>query len=145
MRGKPPFIYGDGKQKRAFSYIDDVTPCLANVAYRDETNDEIINLGSNEVVTINEACKIVLEVMNSNLEPIYMERRPGEVKFAYCTTEKSEKLLNYVSKNKLREGVFKMVKWAKNNGPTEPTYTFSLEIKKRAPKVWLEKLIFELS
>jgi len=141
MRGKPPFIYGDGKQKRAFSYISDTNSPLANVAYRKKTNGQIINLGSNEVVTINEACHIVLEAMESDLTPINMEKRPGEVKFAYCTTKKSEKLLDYSTKHPLREGVIKMVEWAKEHGPKEPTYTVPLEITKKAPKVWKERLM----
>ena len=140
MRQKPPLIYGDGEQRRAFSYIEDVNPALANVI-NDNCDGEIINLGSDEVVTINEACHIVLEVMESNLKPVHVEDRPGEVKNAYCTTEKSEKLLNYKERHTLKEGIRKMVKWANEMGPREPTYTVPLEIKKKAPQVWKEKLI----
>lgn len=141
MRKKPPFIYGDGEQMRAFSYIEDVNPALANAAFWDKTDGEIINLGSNEVVTINEACQIVLEAMGSKLKPVYVEERPGEVKRAYCKSEKSEKLLNYKTRHTLKEGIRKMMKWAKEMGPHEPTYTVPIEIMKRAPRVWKEKLI----
>ena len=141
MREKPPFIYGDGEQKRAFSYIKDVTPALANAIFREKANREIINLGSNEVVTINEACRIVLTAMGSKLEPVHVEERPGEVKLAYCTVEKSEKLLDYTTRHTLSEGVTKMVKWAEKIGPQKPTYTLPLEIEKRVPRVWKEKLV----
>lgn len=141
MKDKPPYIYGDGEQMRAFSYIEDVIPPLANAAFREKTDGEIINLGSNEVVTINKACKIVLEAMDSSLEPVHHKERPGEVKIAYCTTKKSKKLLDYTTKHSLKEGVIKMIKWAKKIGPQNAVYTLPLEIKKRAPDVWTNKLI----
>jgi len=139
LRGKPPIIYGDGEQTRAFSYIEDVTPAIANAAFYEKAVNQIINVGSDEVVTINEACRIVLEAMNSNLKPHYMEERPGEVKHAYCTVDKSIKLLDYKTRHGLKEGVAKMVEWAKQVGPQEPSYRLPLEITKKAPKVWVEK------
>ena len=141
MRRKPPLIYGDGEQTRAFSYIEDVTPALAEAAFQEKADGEIINLGSKEVVTINKACRIVLEAMGSRLEPVHVEQRPGEVKHAYCTTEKCKKLLDYKTRHTLREGVKKMVSWAKKVGPQKPAYTLPLEIKKKVPRVWKERLV----
>lgn len=141
MRGKRPLIYGDGKQTRAFSYIEDVTPPLANAGFFEEANSQIINLGSDEVVTINKACKIVLKTMNSRLKPKHVEERPCEVKHAYCTVKKSKKILGYKTKHKLKDGVKKTVEWARKIGPQKPTYRLPLEITKRAPKAWRERLI----
>lgn len=141
MRDKPPLIYGDGDQTRAFSYIEDIIPALANAAFLMKAEGEIINLGSDEVVTINKACQTVLEAMGSELEPIHVEKRVGEVKHAYCDIGKARKLLDYKIRYMLRDGVRKMAEWAKEIGPKEPNYTLPLEIKKRAPNVWKKKLI----
>jgi len=141
LRDKPPIIYGDGQQTRAFSYISDVTSPLANAGLFKKADGHIINLGSDKVVSINEACQIVLEVMNSNKKPIHVKERPGEVKHAHCTVEKSERLLNYKTKHTLREGVTKMVDWVKEIGPQKPTYKLPLEITKNAPQMWVEKLM----
>jgi UDP-glucose 4-epimerase len=71
MNSKPPIIYGDGEQTRAFSYIEDSTPAMANAGFYEKANGQIINVGSDETVSINEACKIVLDAMNSDFEPVY--------------------------------------------------------------------------
>ena len=84
---------------------------------------------------------MVLDIMHSDFEPIHVSERPGEVKHAYCTCEKSESLLDYRTKTKLRDGIQKMVDWAKEVGPQKPTYRLPLEITKKAPKVWMEQLI----
>jgi UDP-glucose 4-epimerase len=141
MKGKEPYIFGDGKQERAFSYIGDVAPAIANAGLEGKANSQIINVGSREVTSINDACKVVLKAMNSKLKPIYQDERPGEVKYAYCTSEKSEKLLNYKTTTSLKEGINIMINWAKEVGPQEPTYRLPLEITKRAPHVWKEKLV----
>lgn len=141
MNKKPPYIYGDGNQTRAFSYIEDITPALANAGFFKKAENHIINLGSDEIVTINKACRTVLEIMNSDIEPVHTEERPCEVKYAYSTTGKSEKLLDYKTNHRFKEGVEKMVEWARKIGPQKPTYTLPLEITKRAPSVWLEQLV----
>ena len=55
--------------------------------------------------------------------------------------KKSEKLLNYKTGTKLKDGIEKMVNWAEAVGAQQPTYRLPLEITKKAPKVWKEKLI----
>ena len=141
MRGKPPYIYGDGKQTRAFSYIGDMTAPLANAVERDKANGEVINLGGHEPISINDAYKMLTKVAGSDAKPVYLEERPCEVKHAYCTIEKSEKLLGYKDNHTLRRGLGKMVKWAKEIGYQKPSYRIPLEITKNAPVVWREKMI----
>lgn len=140
MRAKPPLIYGDGKQKRAFSYIGDVTPAIANAGFRDAASGQIINVGSDEIVTINEACKLTLELADrSGLKPQYLPGRPGEVKHAYCTVQKSIEILDYRTRHKLCSGLKTMIEWAQQHGQEEPTYTLPLEITKNAPRVWVDR------
>src|SRR6266705_4882803 len=141
MRGKPPIIYGDGKQSRAFSYIEDVTPAIANCGFYEKARGQIINVGSDEVASIEEACSQLLAAMNVRMQPLHEPARPGEVKHAYCTVQKSIELLDYRTKYPLKEGLEKMIKWAKSFGPQEPTYKVPLEITKKAPRVWVEKLM----
>jgi UDP-glucose 4-epimerase len=141
MRGRAPLIYGDGEQKRAFSYIEDVTPAIANAGFYSGAQGQIINIGSEEVVTIDEACKFVVELSGTNLKPQHVPSRPNEVKYAYCTVEKSTKVLDYKTRHPLKEGLKEMIKWARMVGPQEPTYTLPLEITKNAPGVWIERTI----
>ena len=60
LQKKPPIIYGDGEQKRCFSYIDDCLYCLNALAFQDNVVGEVVNIGPDEEpVTINklaEAC-----------------------------------------------------------------------------------------
>lgn len=139
LRGKPPIIYGHGDQTRAFSYIEDVTPAMVAAGHLAEARGQTINIGSDEVVKLRDACSLLLELMESNLAPVHEPPRPNEVKQAYCTVEKSVKVLGYQTKHSLREGLIKMIEWARRTGPQKPSYTLPLEITKGAPRVWVEK------
>jgi len=139
MRGKPPIIYGDGNQTRAFSYVADVTPAIANAGLRSKAKGHTINVGSDQAVALGKACSLLLDLMGSDLKPQYENARPGEVKHAFSTLKKSVDLLGYETKHSLEDGLSKMVEWARLVGPQQPTYTLPLEITKGAPRVWVEK------
>jgi UDP-glucose 4-epimerase len=142
MKNLPPIVYGDGMQKRAFTYIDDCIPYIARAAFTKKAFGEIINVGSEEVVTINYLADLVLKIMGSELKPKKAPARPTEVKFAYCSSNKARELLDYKTSTTLEQGVTKMAEWAKKIGPQEFRYgNFEWEINKNIPKVWKDKLL----
>lgn len=142
LNGKPPIIYGDGTQTRAFSYIDDVTPYLAKAGFLEETKRQIINIGPTEEFTLNTLAETVLRAFESELKPIYFPDRPREVKHAFCTNDKAQKLLGYKTTTTLDDGVKKMVEWAKKQGPKEFKYLDELELTgDKIPETWKNKLM----
>lgn len=139
MRGKAPYVYGDGAQVRAFSYIEDIVGPMAAALQPNATG--IVNLGGAVHTTINEACRTLLEVMGSDLRPVHLEARPCEVKIAYCTTRKSETDFGFRQRHSLAQGLAKMLRWVNQVGTSKPSYRIPLEIIKNAPRVWRERMI----
>lgn len=149
LNNKRFYIYGDGNQKRAFTYVDDFTPYFAQSGFSKECNGEVINIGPKEEHTINELADIVLKVffpdgnVPKHLKPQYLALRPQEVMEAYCTNDKAIKLLGYKTTVSLKEGVKKMIAWAKSVGPQKFKYLENgVELAtKDLPKTWSDKLI----
>ena len=112
MNNTRPTIFGDGEQKRAFSYIDDSLEPFWNASQNDDCIGEIINLGGIKEYTINQACDILLNISNTNLKPKHYEQR-HEVKYAFPTWKKSVDLLGFEHKIDLEEGLTKM--WVQHN------------------------------
>ena len=110
MNNEPMTIFGDGEQKRAFSYIDDCLEGLWKSSHLSECSKEIINLGGTIHYTINEANKILKDVIKDG-ETVYKEQR-HEVRSAVPTWTKSVKLLNYEDKTSLYDGLKVMWEWA---------------------------------
>ena len=135
INGMRPTIFGDGSQKRAFSYVDDSIIPFWNASQRDDCIDEIINLGGIHEYTIQEACDILLEVTGTDLKPSYHEFR-HEAKHAWATWDKSVKLLDFEHKTDLREGLTKMWEWAQNQ-PNRDRFVWSnYELEKGIYSYW---------
>ncbi len=134
MNGEPMTIFGDGEQKRAFSYIDDCLEPLWKAAVDERASKQIINLGSSKFHTINEANKILRRVIG-NGEFIYKEQR-HEVKNAHPTWTKSEKLLDYQDKTDLETGLRIMWEWAKTQPQRERFVWEKYELDKGIYSFW---------
>lgn len=143
LQGKQPIIYGDGCQKRSFSYIDDVVTCIENAILLDSFNGEIFNVGPDEeFITINELASVIAGYLDFPLDPIYVSSRPQEIKYAYCSADKARRLLNYSTKTPLREALRKMTAYYKKIGPRDFSYHYNLEIiNDHTPKTWTDHLI----
>tara|TARA_Y100001937_G_scaffold124937_1_gene190648 strand:+ start:437 stop:1432 length:996 start_codon:yes stop_codon:yes gene_type:complete len=111
LNNMQPTIFGDGEQKRAFSYVDDSLIPFWNASQNDKCIGEIINLGGIKETSINEACATLLDVTGTSLKPLHLEKR-HEVKYAWSTWDKSIELLKFEHKVDLKEGLTKMWNWA---------------------------------
>ncbi len=138
MRKETIYVYGDGKQKRAFSYISNSSPCY--IKCMDNIVDgEIVNIGGKEPITISNVLQLVCKSMGISHEKCPIENLPdrsGEVKMAYTTWDKSQKILGYEEKIGLEEGICRMATWAKEKGPQEWFEEKLILWNEKAPIVW---------
>ncbi len=143
LQGKAPIIYGDGEQKRCFSYIDDCLTCMIPMLDQKNLNKQIINIGPDEeFVTINKVAEICTNTTGINLKPIYKKDRPREVKHALCSSDKARKFLDYKTKTNLDVGVRKTYEYIKNRGARPFDYNIELEITNElTPETWKNKEI----
>lgn len=142
LQGRNPIIYGDGQQRRCFSYVDDCVYCLKAMAFNNLVVGETINIGPDEEpVTINQLFDTIREVLGSSATPVYMPGRPQEVKIALCSSDKARDLLGYQTKTTLREGLAKMAAWMKERGVRQFNYHLPLEIvNAKTPETWAKRL-----
>ncbi len=143
LKGKPPLVYGDGKQVRDFSYVSDCVPIIAKAGTDRRARNEIFNIGpDSDPITLNELAGQVIHVTGFKGRPEHLPARPGEVKFAWCSSSKARRVLGYRPKVPLDAGLRTMWKWAKGRGPQSWTYLPRLEIENElTPRAWRDRLI----
>ena len=143
LQSKPAIIYGDGQQKRCFSYIDDVIYCLEKLALDKDISKQILNIGPDEeTITVLELAKLVANETGYNGEPIFVNERPREVKEASCSADKARKILNYKTKTLLTDSIRLTTEYIKKRGIRDFNYNLPVEIKnKLTPETWTKKLI----
>ncbi|MEO1130859.1 MAG: NAD-dependent epimerase/dehydratase family protein [Planctomycetota bacterium] len=102
-------IWGDGKQTRSFMYIDD---CVQGInLFTDGDVIEPLNLGSNEVVTINGLVDIVEEIAGINLERKYKLDAPKGVNGRNSDNTLINEHFGWEPSIKLRDGMARTYEW----------------------------------
>jgi nucleoside-diphosphate-sugar epimerase len=105
-------IWGDGHQTRSFMYIDD---CVKGIkAIFEGEIHEPINLGSNELVTINQLVDIVEEMSDIKLKRTYRLNAPMGVNGRNSDNTKIKECLGWEPSIRLKDGMTKTYKWIEN-------------------------------
>jgi len=138
LKNEDLIVFGDGQQKRAFTYIDDVAPYIADCINRREVYNNTFNIGADKPYTINQLVDIVVKIMGSKTGVVYVPAR-NEVKNVYSSHLKFRKFFS-VNKNNfvsLEEGIRKMTVWTKDYGSRNSKNFKNIEILVKLPKSWL--------
>ena len=137
LQKKPLTVFGDGEQTRAFSYIGDVAPVIANSINIKGAYNDVFNVGADIPYSINELIKKVKEVMKDDPDIRYLEPR-NEVVHAYSSHKKAEDVFNIKEKTSLDDGIRKMASWVKKHGSKKTKKFGEIEIEEKLPPIWRE-------
>ena len=103
-------IWGDGHQTRSFQYIDDCV--LGTQLIMDSATVTMpINLGSSEMVTINQLVDLAEDIGKVTLKRRYNLKAPKGVNGRNSDNTLIKKLLNWEPSVSLREGLEKTYRW----------------------------------
>lgn len=102
-------IWGDGKQTRSFMYIDDCTKGTQMIA--ESEIHEPLNLGSDELVTINQLVDIAEDIAGIKLKRKYNLSAPKGVNGRNSDNTLIQQKLNWAPSIKLRDGLAKTYAW----------------------------------
>lgn len=104
-------VWGDGKQTRSFLYIDDCIDAVRLLMHSDFK--EPINIGSEEMISINDLAKMVIDISGKN---IAIKNIPGPVgvRGRNSNNDLIRNVLNWEPKYKLYDGMVKTYDWVKS-------------------------------
>jgi UDP-glucose 4-epimerase len=103
--GEPPVIFGDGKQSRDFTYIDNVLDANIGALESPAAPGRVYNVACNDSVTLNELADELRELMGAAARPVHAAPRPGEVRHSLASIDAARADLGYAPKVSLREGL----------------------------------------
>ena len=112
--GKPIKRFGDGSTKRDYTFITDIVKGVV-AAIDKELEFEIINLGNNKPVMLNDFIKVIEKVTGKKAVIEQLPMQPGDVDITYADVSKAEKLLGFKPTTSIEEGMKKFFEWYKKN------------------------------
>jgi UDP-glucose 4-epimerase len=138
LQGRPVVIYGDGSQRRCYSFVSDVVTPLRQMATDPACAGEVINVGpDDEFVSVLDLASLVARLLDVELTCEFLPPRPREVRLANCSAAKARALLGYRPRVSLEGGLRAMIDWIRARGPRPFSHHLGLEILSPAlPKTW---------
>jgi UDP-glucose 4-epimerase len=116
LSGEQPTIFGDGKQSRDFTFIDNVVSAnlLACEAPAHKVCGRAFNIAAGKNFSLNELYSFLQQVTGFSLPPIYAADRAGDVRDSLADTAQAQAELGYKTLVPFEEGLAKTVEWYKN-------------------------------
>lgn len=119
ISGKSPVIYGDGKQSRDFTYIENVIQAnnLAATVQNPEAINTVYNVAYGESTDLNDLTKTLRDLLSrfdpsvGEIEITYEPPRKGDIKYSLASIDKAKKLLGYSPRYDMRKGLEEAIKW----------------------------------
>jgi UDP-glucose 4-epimerase len=109
VTGTPPTVYGDGEQSRDFTYVDNVVYGNLLAVEAKDGPGRIMNLACGGQLTLNQLLILLRQITGSDVEAVYTDPRPGDVRHSWADITLSEQVLNYETQVPLDKGLRKAV------------------------------------
>ncbi len=112
LENRSPVIYGDGKQSRDFTYVDNIVQANIKAAFSNnkEIFGNIMNIGAGGNTSINELFEIIARFAGSHLQPVYLPPRKGEIFSSSASIQKARVLIDYEPSVLIEDGILKTLK-----------------------------------
>jgi nucleoside-diphosphate-sugar epimerase len=103
--GRPPTIYGTGRQSRDFTHIDNVI--AGNLLAMDAPDawGQVFNIACGTSHSLNELVEILNRTLGSEIEPVHSGARPGDVERSWADISRAEKVLGYAPTVDFEQGI----------------------------------------
>jgi UDP-N-acetylglucosamine 4-epimerase len=119
IRGEPVYINGDGETSRDFCYIANAVQAnlLAATVERPEAIDQVYNVAVGERTTLNDLFHAIRDLLTERfphlreLQPVYRDFRPGDVRHSQADVGKARALLGYAPTHRIADGLKEAMDW----------------------------------
>jgi UDP-glucose 4-epimerase len=115
LNGEPPIVYGDGKQTRDFTFIDDVVTANVTLLDEDAADGQAVNIGSTDNIEILTLAEEVREQLAPELEIEFAERHDADAEHTHADISRASERLGYEPTHTIPEGVEAFIEWYRAN------------------------------
>ncbi|MFC1920709.1 dTDP-glucose 4,6-dehydratase [Chloroflexota bacterium] len=118
LSNTPPIIYGDGKQTRDYTYIDDAVKAYDLMLNHKDRIEEPVNFGTGTEVSIIDLANKIIDMcgVSGTIKPVYVDPRIGEVIRLIADASRAKELLGWEADYSLEKGLSNFVRWYREYG-----------------------------
>ena len=106
LSGKPPVIFGDGKQSRDFVYVKDiVNACMLSMNEDKFAGGEVFNIATGVSSDLLTLLRHINSILGKDITPVFKEMRQGDIKFSLASIRKAVDIMGYKPLYSLEDGL----------------------------------------
>jgi len=113
-QGNPVQVFGDGNQRRAFTYVSDIVDGILSAAEKTE-GSSIFNLGNDQTVSVNRLIELICACLGKTPNIEYQPPKEGDVRQTSANIDKARAELGWSPKVSLEDGIKKTIQWYGEN------------------------------
>ena len=136
LKGQPMTIFGNGSQQRAFSYVGDVAPLIAESAWNGAAQNQVFNIGADVPVTVGDLASEVARAMGVPGHPVAHLALRHEVQVAWADHAKAVGVFGARPATPLADGLGRMAAWVRRCGPRATPPFSAIELTRNLPPSW---------
>lgn len=112
LNNKSPYINGDGKQSRDFTFVENAVQANIKAMFTNkDVKGQVINIAFGGRTTINDLFFKIRNVVGNDIEPIYREERPGDVRDSLANISLATELIGFNPEFSLEDGLAVTIDW----------------------------------
>jgi UDP-glucose 4-epimerase len=116
LRRQRPVVYGDGRQSRDFTYVDNVVDANVLASEAPSLAGESVNIAAGAPRSVLEVLDVLAEEFGYRLEPEFRPERPGDIRDSHADITVANSLLGFTPSVEFHEGLRRTISWMR-----EPT------------------------
>jgi UDP-glucose 4-epimerase len=113
LAGVSPTIFGDGRQTRDFTFIDNVVEANLLAASKD-VSGQVFNIACGERISLLELVSLLNELAGTNIAPRHAPSRPGDIRHSLADISLARRVLGFEPIVSVREGLRRTLEFYRN-------------------------------
>lgn len=109
-----PVVYGDGRQSRDFTYVDNVVQANLLAGAAEGLRGESVNIASGRPYSVLEVLELISSLLGTRVEPVHAPERPGDIRDSHADIGLARRLLGYEATITLPDGLTRTLEWMRS-------------------------------
>jgi nucleoside-diphosphate-sugar epimerase len=122
LAGERPPIFGDGKQTRDFTFIDDVVEANLLACSAPEAPGQTLNIACGTMSDLLSIVALINDALGTQLDPVHYPPRKGDIRDSLADISRARSILGYAPAVTLKEGLRRYVEWFKSAQSDTPAF-----------------------
>jgi len=117
---QPPLVFEDGLQSRDFVHVSDIVQAFSLALARTDVADVNLNVGTGRATSVIAIARGLGRALGVPLDPEVLGRfREGDIRHCVADITRAQRLLGYVPRVRLEEGLAELAEWSRSQAPED--------------------------